>query len=158
TSIAMTVCMKRTILFSALSLILAAGCASTANQSMASSSAPGVQIHLGQVTQPADLYYFRGPINVQYQMQITNPTNMPLTLRSIRLDTIGSGAYRMRTGNSPMNYTIPPNSTVAVPLSAWAHAAGGFMRANEPVNIRAVATFESPNGSFVRQVNEYIPQ
>jgi len=125
---------------------------------MASSSEPGVTLHLAQLTGPNDIYYFRGPVNVQYQMQITNPTNMPVTLRSIRLDTIGGGAYRLRTGNSPMNYTIAPNSTVTVPLSAWANAMGGFMRSTEPVNLRAVATFDSPNGSFVRQVNEYIPQ
>ena len=148
--------MKRTIFFSALALILAAGCAS--NGSMASGSAPDVTLHLAQATGPSDLYYFRGPVNVQYALQITNPTTVPVTLRNLRLDTIGSGAYRLHTGNSPFNYTIPANSSVTIPLSTWANAMGGFLHSNEPVSLRVVAEFNSPNGSFVRQGTEFIPQ
>ena len=149
--------MRRTLFFSALALILAAGCASYDN-SMASSSSPGVTIHLAQATGPNDTYYFRGPVNVQYALQVTNPTNVPLTLRRLRLDSIGGGAYRIHTGDSPMNFTVPANSTVNVPLSAWANAMGGFLRSTEPVNLRVVAQFDSPNGPFVRQTTEFIPQ
>ncbi len=148
--------MRRTILFSALALILVAGCASY--HSMASSSAPAVTLHLAQMAGPNDLYYFRGPVNVQYGLQVTNPTNMPVTLRNLRLDTIGGGAYRLHTGNSPFNVTIPANSAVTIPLSTWANAMGGFLRSTEPVNLRVVAQFDSPNGSFIRQGTEFIPQ
>lgn len=148
--------MSKTFVFSALALLLAAGCAS--NASMASSSVPGLEIHLAQANAPTNMYYFRGPVNVQYQLQITNPTSQTLKLRQINLQTMGAGAYRLRTGDSPMNYTIPPNSTITLPLSAWAYASGGFLQSGEPVSIRGLAYIDWPNGSFVRQFTEYIPQ
>lgn len=125
---------------------------------MASSSAPGLQLHLAQTTGPNDIYYFRGPVNVQYALQITNPTNQTLKLTRLNISTIGPGAYRLRTGDSPLSYTVPPNASVTVPLSAWAFASGGFLRSSEPVNIRAIAYFQGPNGTFVKQFTELIPQ
>ena len=56
-------------------VVLLAGCASSTL-----SSGPEVQVHLEQVAGPPDVYYFAGPVNIQYRLSITNPTNEPLTL------------------------------------------------------------------------------
>ncbi len=125
---------------------------------MASGSTPALQIHLAQIGGSPDLYYFRGPVNVQYRLQIANPTSQTYTLRRLNLSTIGPGAYRLRTGDSPMKHTIPPNSTITIQLSTWANAAGGFLRGSEPVDIRGIAYFEGPSGSFLKQFTEVIMQ
>ncbi|HEV8658370.1 MAG TPA: hypothetical protein VGS96_07045 [Thermoanaerobaculia bacterium] len=137
-------------------LLILAGCASSS--SMTSSSAPGVQIQLTQNAISPDTYYFRGPVAVQFGLQITNPTSDTLHLRRLNLSTTAPGAYSLRTGDSPMNYTIPPNGTVTVPLSAWAYSRGGFLSSTEPVNIVGRAWFDGPSGSFVKQFTQYIPQ
>ncbi|HEY3054590.1 MAG TPA: hypothetical protein VGK31_01530 [Thermoanaerobaculia bacterium] len=138
-------------------LLIVAGCASSTS-SMTSSSAPAVQIQLTQNEISPDMYYFRGPVALQFGLQVTNPTDQTLHLRRLNLSTTGPGAYSLRTGDSPMNYAIPPNGSVTIPLSAWAYSQGGFMRATEPVNILGRAWFEGPSGTFVKQFTQYIPQ
>ncbi|MGA8808299.1 MAG: hypothetical protein WB973_10515 [Thermoanaerobaculia bacterium] len=114
--------------------------------------APKLDIQLRQASTPGDVFYFRGPVNLQYQLAIKNPSNEPLTLRRIDLSTMGPGAYSLRTGATPISRTIPPNSAVAINLSAWGQSAGGFLRSEEPVTIRGVAYFDSPgHKSFVKQ-------
>ncbi|HVR38456.1 MAG TPA: hypothetical protein VMU84_05120, partial [Thermoanaerobaculia bacterium] len=98
------------------------------------------------------------PINVQYRLTINNPTNDEVKLRRLELQTIGPGAYSLRTGASPITATIPANSSITIPLSAWGRAPGGFFRSNEPVTLRGVAYFDSRNGAFLRQFNEVLSQ
>jgi hypothetical protein len=137
-------------------LLLTAACSSTSNSMTSSSTAP-LDVKVEQTTTNPDLYYFAGPINIQYALTVTNPTNDTYKLRRLNLQTVGPGAYTLRTGDSPMNYTIPPGTTT-IQLSAWGRGAGGFMRATEPVSIRGMAYFDGPHGSFVRAFTQYIPQ
>jgi hypothetical protein len=117
--------------------------------------APKLDIQLKQVSMPSDVFYFRGPVNIQYQLTVTNPTNEPVTLRRIDLSTIGPGAYSLHTGATPITRTIPPNSTATINLSAWGHASGGFIRSSEPVTLRGLAYFDSPgHKSFIKQFTE----
>jgi len=57
--------------------LLLAGCASNAQNS---GDADKLQVQLAQVDTPgsSNLYYFAGPINVRYQLAITNPTKRHL--------------------------------------------------------------------------------
>ena len=113
---------------------------------------PKLDIQLRQASVPGDVFYFRGPVNLQYQLAIKNPSNEPVTLRRIDLSTIGPGAYSLHTGATPISRAIPANGTVALNLSAWGQSAGGFLRSEEPVTIRGVAYFEAPgHKSFVKQ-------
>jgi hypothetical protein len=134
--------------------ILAASCGST----QTSSSAPPLQLKLAQTGGSTDMYYFRGAVPVQFALQISNPTNQSYTLRRLNLQTIGPGAYSLRTGDSPINFTVPANGTVTVPLSTWARSSGSFLRSTEPVDIRGIAYFEGPSGSFIRQFTTMLPQ
>ncbi|HWW62747.1 MAG TPA: hypothetical protein VN181_15335 [Thermoanaerobaculia bacterium] len=146
--------MKRLHHLLAVALIIA-GCAS----GNSSNGGPPVELDLAQIGGGAqDTFYFRGPVNVQYRLAINNPTNEPLTLRRISLQTIGSGAYVLNTGVSPIQATVPPNASVQIPLSAWGRARGGFMTSTEPVTVRALAYFDSPHGSFVKQATKLLSQ
>jgi len=71
-------------------------------------------------------------------------------------ETIGQGAYSLRTEATPMNLTVPPNGTGSYLISVWGRARGGYLRATEPVTLRGTAFFKGPSGSFVRIFTENI--
>ncbi len=107
------------------------------------------EIHLEQAVGPADLGYPGGSIQVQYEVQITNHAQEPITLRRIEVRSMGGGAYRLRPEAYPFNEKVTAGNFVAVRF--WAHAfqAGAFGRGStEPVTLRAILYFESPTGSF----------
>ncbi len=136
-------------------LVLLAGCGSSTL-----SSGPDVQLHLEQVAGPPDVYYFAGPVNIQYRVSITNPTPDPMTLTRLDLQTLGPGAYSLRTAATPMNLKVPPNSSASYLISVWGRANGGDLHAGAPVTIRGTAYFQSDatKKGFVRLFTENIVQ
>ena len=142
--------MKSAVSALGLGLFLFA-CASS-NQS----NGPNVSIHLAQVAQSNDVFYFRGPVSIQYQLSIANPTNQELTLTRLDLQTIGPGAYSLRANGTPMNLKVAPNSTSTYLISVWGYSSGGYLRSSEPVSIRGTAYFKGPSGSFLKLFNENI--
>ncbi len=137
---------------SALTLaILLFACASS-NQS----SGPNVSLQLEPVNAPRDVFYFAGPVNLQYRLTINNPTNQPLTLSRLDLETIGPGAYSLRTSATPMNLKVGPNGTSSYLISVWGRTRGGYLAASEPVTIHGTAYFRGSSGSFIRLFNQNI--
>src|SRR3954447_24985799 len=147
--------MKRIVALLAIALVT--GCASSQSSS---STAPPLKVSLLQRGTPAaDVYYFRGPINIEYDLAVANPTNDQYTLRRLDIQSIGQGAYRIRTGAQPMNQRISPNGTTSVHLSTWGQSTGGFMSSAEPVSVRVIAQFAAPNGkSFQKVFTETLSQ
>jgi hypothetical protein len=147
--------MKQTLALLAIAVL--AGCASSA---ATSSNAPPLQLTLLQRGAPAaDVFYFRGPVNIQYDLAIKNPTNDQYTLRRLDIQSIGQGAYRVRTGSQPMAQKVNPNGTTTVHLSTWGQSTGGFISSGEPVTVRVIAQFETPGGkSFQRVFTETLSQ
>lgn len=140
--------MKAKFAAAAILLIALSGFAS-------SSSDPKIDVHLAQLSNSGDLFYFRGPINLQYQLSVANPTGSPVTLRRLELKTLGPGAYSLRTGGTPIKETIRPNGSTNITLSVWGRASGGYLRSAEPVTIQGIAYFEAPGKrSFVKQFIE----
>lgn len=147
--------MRRTLAL--LAIVILAGCASSAATS--SSNAPALQMTLLQRGTPAaDVFYFRGPINIQYDLAIKNPTNEPYTLRRLDIASIGPGAYRVRTGTQPVNQKVSPNGTTSVRLSTWGQSTGGFISSGEPVTVRVIAQFDGPHGRFQKVFTETLSQ
>src|SRR5512141_3190032 len=105
--------MKHGFLLVVLAVALA-GC-STATQS----SGPAVELHLTATNLSASTLYFPGPLSTNMQLTVTNPTNEPVTLRSLDLQTIGNFAFQMRNGRTTVNQTIPPNSSATLTISTW---------------------------------------
>ena len=142
--------MKRTL---SILFLWAAACASS-NQP----AGPEVAVRLAQANAPNDVFYFAGPVSIQYQLAITNPTNQPLTLERLDLQTIGPGAYSLRTAATPMNLKIPPNGTSVFNIAVWGRSRGGYLTATEPVTVRGTAYFRGPSGTFVRIFTENLSQ
>ena len=134
--------------------VLLAGCASSSTMS----SGPDVKVHLDQVAGPPDVYYFAGPVNIQYRVAIENPTDEPVTLTRLDLQTLGVGAYSLRAGSTPMNLKVPAKSTANYMISVWGRANGGYLNAGAPVTLRGTAYFQgdSTKKAFVKLFTENI--
>ncbi len=131
--------MKKSLTILALAVL--AGCASS-NQN----SGPAVEMHITATNLSTDTLYFRGPMSAALEMTITNPTADTITLRSLDLRTMGGGSFFMRTGSTPVNKSIPPNSTATLTMSAWGDPPADISRrpnqsrfAGSPISIRRTA-------------------
>src|SRR6266849_3149524 len=127
--------------------------------SVMAAKAPAVEAQLVQINTSPDMFTFRGPVNLQYQLTIKNPlVDQPITLRRITLRTQAPSAYSLRA-DDPINVTIYPQSSLTIPLSAWGRSSGGFMGSQVPVDIRVQLFFDRQNGKpFVKQCVEYLTQ
>jgi hypothetical protein len=127
--------------------------------SMMAANTPAVEAQLVQLNQTPDMFAFRGPVNVQYQLTIKNPlVDQTITLKRITLRTQGGGAYAVR-GDDPITMVINPGSSVTINLSAWGRSNGGFMKTQMPVDMNVQLWFDRQNGkSFVKQFIQYLPQ
>jgi non-ribosomal peptide synthetase component F len=137
--------MQHRIAFFAL---LLAACASTPQD-----SGPPVTVQIAQTSGSPNVFYFAGPVNIQYQVSVSNPTDQAVTLRRLDLRTEGTGAYVLRTSGSPMNVKVAPKSNATFMVSAWGRALGGYIASTEPVTLFATAYFDAPGGSFVKLVH-----
>lgn len=137
-------------------LLFLTACASSNQQD----STPKLDLQLAQVGSSAgsNLYYFAGPVNVQFQLAITNPTNETFTLRRLELRTISPGAYSLRTPTSPISAIVTPGKTTVVNLSAWGRTSGSYLHAEEPVTIQGMAYFDGPHGRFVKVFHQMLSQ
>ena len=108
-----------------------------------------------------------GRFDVQFGLQVENPSKEPVTLKSVELTQIGTGSYQIRrqgaTGagdHYTFNQTIAPGQTAQV--SFWVHAyqtvLPGSFGASEPVTLRALVYFESPSGQFHQVVQKVLSQ
>jgi|SRR5438105_4312689 len=140
-----------------LILILAAACASSKD----GKKKPDPPIEIDQLVGPAQLSYPYGPIEVQYQVVVQNPSAEPITLIRIDVSTLNpaGGAYALRRDFYNVRKTIAPNATDGVTFWAKAFAYGRGPRDTEPITIRAIAYFESPSGNFqkvfIRELSQY---
>jgi len=133
----------------------AASCASSGHQATtggngASDNAP--EVELVQSFSSADTMYMRGPISLEYQLIVHNKSHQAMLLTRLDLETVGSGAYAIHTGATPMNQSIRPDGTTTIKVAAWGQARGGYLTADEPVNIRGTAYFKTPDGATIRRV------
>jgi len=143
--------MKTTLCSLALLAFLSA-CAS-GNQN----SGPAVDLEIAPMNLSSSLLYFRGIVPLEFAVRVTNPTDQPVQMQSLDLATVGPGAFRVRSGIVPVNRTIPPGGTTDLTVQTWGYASGGFMRAEEPVTLRANGTFRGAGGrSFIKMRNEVI--
>jgi hypothetical protein len=149
--------MKR--LAAAAAILLAVACSSTPQGPKANIPEPGFDVE--QTFGPGELGYPEGPIDVKYMLHITNHSTIPMTLKRLNIHTVNpaGGAYTL---NPPFehsfNVVVPPGGEKDVEL--WAHATGYgvSMRDREPVTVKGIAYFETPQGYYIRNVNQEMQQ
>jgi hypothetical protein len=143
----------------AVTLLLAAACASS-NSQTAKTPKPDPPIEIEQLVGPAELNYPYGQIEVQYQLVVQNPTTHPITLTRVAVATLNSqgAAYTLRRDFYNVRKTIAPNATDAVTFWARAFSYGRSMRNTEPITLRAIVYFDSPEGNFQKILMRELPQ
>lgn len=148
--------MKRAFSLLAVTLFLAA-CGSTGTTG--SDGSPALQVHLAQVASTDNVFYLSGPIALQYVLEVVNPTNESYTLTRLELQSIGEGAYYLRTGSVPMKERISANGSTAIKVAAWGTSRGGRLTVTEPVTMRITAQFDDGHGHrFQRITTENLSQ
>jgi hypothetical protein len=144
--------MRHTIaLFAILSLTTFGACASSQQ-----GSGPPVSVRIAPLDTASDLFYFRGPIGLRYGVEVSNPSNEPVTLRRLDLHSAGGGAYALRANSTPLKVQVPPGAAKTFSISTWGRARGGYLNAGEPVILQGTAYFDSPKGPFVKLFQENV--
>jgi hypothetical protein len=90
-----------------------------------------------------------GPVLVEYEVTIHNPSLEPITLQRVELrSTDPVSSYYLRHEARPYDVKIDPESSATVKYTALATARGGLVGAQTPVSINGSAVFASPAGGF----------
>ena len=113
---------------------------------------------LGQQFTGAETLFLRGPVPLTFSLTITNPLDVPVTLRRVELRTQGDGAYTLRAEAPHLDKTIPAGAEETIQLHTWGRSAGGFISRSAPVSLIGTAVFDSPEGDLARVFTAYLPQ
>jgi hypothetical protein len=134
------------LLIAALAAMLA-GCASTA------SLRPTVKLTQTSVVDPVtgisrNVTSTRDSeaVPVDFQIEVTNPLEHPVTLTSVEMETVGqSGSYALRRVRHAFTEVIPGRGSKTLQLRAWVHPlqASDQDQVQTPAMIRGVAQFDS---------------
>lgn len=118
-------------------------------------------LHIVQITGPADQKFPTGYIQVQYGMRIGNRSGETITLRQLDLESMGGGGpYRLRRETYYFNIPIAADQFHDFAFWANAYSTGNWrsVDAYAPVSIRGVAHFDSPAGRVRKIFVKVIPQ
>jgi hypothetical protein len=137
--------------FLIVALLLIAACSSTPKN-----DAPPIGVDLALANTPTNILYFAGPVNLQFAVTLTNPTDMPVTLRRLDLRTLGGSSLFLRASGTPFHVEVKPHANTTVTTSVWGNSRGGLLAEDEPIQLQATAYFDSPKGPFVRLFNTVV--
>ncbi|HEX7190919.1 MAG TPA: hypothetical protein VF381_05030 [Thermoanaerobaculia bacterium] len=126
----------------------------------AGNKVPDPEVRLDQTsTMPGAAEYVTGGIPVSFRLEVTNRAPIPITLKRVEVTSIGdTGGYIVRQTTVSFNVTLPPGASDSVNFSVAAENTGmNVTGANEPVTIRVVSVYDTPEGGLqnvvIRQVN-----
>jgi len=136
--------MRRLALLAAL--LLAAACSNSAKEG------PPIGLDVALVNTSTNILYFAGPVSLQFQVTLTNPTDQTVTLRRLDLRTLGSSSLYLRTSGTPFHIEVKPHASTSTTTAVWGYSRGGMLAESEPISLQATAYFDSPSGPFVRMI------
>jgi hypothetical protein len=91
----------------------------------------------------------RGAVSIAYEMVVRNRSQQPITLRQVKMKTVGRSPYSLKDAAVSFNEHIEPGQTATVTFSLWAYPRSGRRAGPERVWVRGTAAFESDQGAFV---------
>jgi hypothetical protein len=135
----------RNLLMMTALLLFAASCATSDAPSAIEPEITLVQ--LSRVTE--GMRSDTGPLSVHYGVEVRNPTDAPIHLDRVSVQSIGGGAYDLPAHSQGFDVTIAPKETKSVDFWAPAYvvnpAASG---ANGPVTVRATVELDAAGKKF----------
>jgi hypothetical protein len=134
-------------------ILFVSGCATSGGTS-------GIEpeIALVQLSRVAEgTQYDTGPVSVHYGVEVRNPTDAPLRLLRVSVQSVGGGAYDLPAHSQAVDVTIAPKETRSVDFWARAYVANPVVSgSNGPVTIRATLEFDAAGTKFQKIVIQNI--
>lgn len=138
-------------------LLVAAGCASSDQSSKPQAHIPAPDITITGRTDLSNLPGVAAGIVAHLEFRILNNADVPITLRHIDLTGQAGIGVRIESKNRPFNTVIEPHSVRSVEFLTNAFLTdplGGTAAKREPVNVRVIARFDSPQGSLEKLLQQ----
>lgn len=141
--------MRRFVLLSLL-VVIAAACASAA-KSGRPEGMPQPQMEIRQLGgAPFFGSGYTAPMN--FSVYVSNPGNVPLTVRRVEIASIGTATYAIRNAERLFNTEIAPGQSAEFTMSTTAYTNVSRLDVVEPISIRTIVEFEHSGGSRFREV------
>lgn len=134
-------------------LLVAAACTTGSRVSQTVAHIPLPEITLISHTDLTNVPTVASAVPAHFEFRIVNQAEIPITLRSIDLDALGRPGIRIQSKHLPYTTVIQAHTVQSVDFLTTASIVdptGPIGRA--PVQLRAVALFDSPNGSLEKVV------
>jgi hypothetical protein len=142
----------------ALSALLIAAACTTGNQlSQTAAHIPKPEITIIGRTDLTNIPTVPSGVEVHYEFRIVNQAAVPITLRRIDLDSLGGGGITIESKNRQFNTVIQPGTAQSVDFMTTAFISNpSNYSSRSPVQLRATALFDSPEGSLQKVVQQQV--
>jgi hypothetical protein len=147
--------MRTVVAFSVL--FIAAACTSGNQLSQNVAHIPQPEITIIGRTDMTNIPTVAAGIQAHFEFRIVNQAEIPITLRRIDLDSLGGGSIGIQARNRQFNTVIAPHSVQSVDFltTAFINDPNSFT-GRSPVQVRAVAVFDSSDGSLQKVVQQQV--
>jgi len=147
--------MRTVVAFSVL--LVAAACTSGNQLSKNVAHIPQPEITIIGRTDMTNIPTVASGIQAHFEFRIVNQADVPITLRRIDLDSLGGGSIGIQARNRQFNTVIAPHSAQSVDFltTAFINDPNSFS-GRSPVQIRAAALFDSPDGNLQKVVQQQV--
>jgi hypothetical protein len=138
-------------------LLITAACTSGTQLSQNAAHIPQPDITIIGRTDLTNVPTVASGITAHFEFRIVNQADVPITLRRIDLDSLGGGSIGIQARNRPFNLVIQPHAAQSADFvtTAYVNDPNSFS-GRSPVQIRAVALFDSPEGSLQKVVQQQV--
>jgi hypothetical protein len=140
-------------------LLTAIACSSSNNTQLSQNAAhiPQPEITIIGRTDLTNVPTIASGITAHFEFRIVNQAEVPITLRRIDLDSLGGGSIGIQAKNRPFNLVIQPHTAQSADFVTTAYVNDpNSMSGRSPVQIRAIALFDSPEGSLQKVVQQQV--
>jgi hypothetical protein len=84
-----------------------------------------------------------GTAAANFEIDVTNTAEMPITVHAVRLSSPGMVEYALRPVERLMNETIDPGESTTITMAAMFVGPAGTRESTEPLGIRVFLDFEA---------------
>ncbi len=140
-----------------LLLVIASGCTTGNSISQTAAHIPSPEITIAGRTDLTNVPTVASGIEAHFEFRIVNQAEVPITLRRINIESLGGGGIVIESKNRKYETVIQPHTAQTVDLmtTAFINDPSGFS-SRSPVQIRATALFDSPEGSLQKVVQQQV--
>jgi hypothetical protein len=119
------------------------------------SEAPLVDTHFTSLTTAKEIRDGSGPLDMKFQLTITNRSDVPVTVTRVEVRTDETSGFSLSAGSKKTRLTIAPQTTETIDLTARRLDSKDMAR-TEALQVLVRVNFKGPNGGFIKEFSEFI--